>query len=472
MRKTLAVAGTFLATLLLAVPALAQDEVTAESVQANLDATYFMLAIVLVFLMQAGFAMLETGLTRSKNSANIMMKNMADASFGIVAYFIVGFALMYGASQAGLIGGDGFFLGPGEYNGEQGLAGNPELAHDFMYQAVFAATAATIVSGAVAGRMKFSGYILVSILMTTLIYPMVGHWKWGGGWLNELGFYDFAGSTVVHLTGGVAALVVAGILGPRIGKYGADRKPRAMPGHSAPLAVLGTFVLWFGWFGFNGGSVLAADSSLLGPVLLTTGLAGAAGGAAAIVYTWIVEKKPDYGMTCNGILAGLVGITAGADVVGPIAAIGVGLVAGVLVAVAVPVVDRMGIDDAVGAFSVHGVCGVLGTWWVGAYANNPDGDVVGFWHGGGLGLFGDQVLGTVAVTAFVTVAAAIVAFALKAAGLLRVSEEEEIEGLDIHEHGMYGYPELALGSSSTPGASTRGDGRGAPGYSGSREVTL
>ncbi|AXV06918.1 Ammonium transporter [Euzebya pacifica] len=442
------------ALLVLAGPAAAQDVATVEDValvQFNLDVVFFMLAAGLVFWMQAGFSMLETGMTRSKNAANIMMKNMADACFGIIAYFLLGFGLMYGASAGGFIGTDTFALSAGSYS-ELGLYGGDSfLAADFIFQAVFAATAATIVSGAVAGRMKFSGYLIVTLLMTTLIYPIVGHWKWGGGWLDSLGFYDFAGSTLVHMTGGVAALVIAGILGPRIGKFAKDGKPRAIPGHSMPLATLGMFALFWGWFGFNGGSVLAADGSLVGPVLLTTTLAGCAGGGTAMVYTWLRYGKPDIGMTINGVLAGLVGITAGADQVGAIAALVIGVIAGVLVALAVPAVDRLGIDDAVGAFSVHGVNGAWGTLAVGIWANTGEEGLTGLWHGGGAGLLVDQLIGVVAVSAFVAVCAAALAFALKATNLLRVSEAEEIEGLDIHEHGMYGYPEAALGASAYPG---------------------
>jgi ammonium transporter, Amt family len=431
----------------LAGPAWAQTEAAmdAATVQLNLDVVFFMLAIALVFFMQAGFAMLETGLTSSKNAANIMMKNLADFMFGLLAYFAVGFGVMYGANN-GFFGTDTFFLSAGSYT--EGLAAEPFLAVDFLYQAVFAATAATIVSGAIAGRMKFSGYILMSVAMTALIYPVVGAWHWGGGWLGELGFTDFAGSTVVHLTGGVAALVAAAILGPRIGKFGADGRARAMPGHSAPLVALGTLVLFLGWFGFNGGSVLEADGVAIAPVLLTTALAGAAGGATALCYTWLRYRKPDFSMTCNGILAGLVGVTAGPDVLGPIAAIGVGLAAGVLVALSVSLVDRLRIDDAVGAFSVHGACGALGTLWVGLFANTPD--VQGLFHGGGLGLLAVQAAGVVAVTVFVAAATALLFLGLRAADLLRVSEEEEVEGLDIHEHGMYGYPEVALGTAAYP----------------------
>ncbi|MPZ87670.1 MAG: ammonium transporter [Nitriliruptorales bacterium] len=456
MRRRLLVAVTVPATLfLIAGPAHAQEEeLTLEAVQLNLDVVFLMLAAALVFFMQPGFAMLETGLTRSRDSANILMKNMADASFGILAYFFVGFGLMYGASRLGLIGSDTFALAPGSYT--EGLGDDPFVAVDFFYQAVFAATAATIVSGAVAGRMRFSGYVILSVFMTALIYPVIGHWTWGGGWLDGLGYADFAGSGIVHLTGGIAGLTTAAILGPRLGKYGPGRKPRVMPGHSAPLAVLGTFILFFGWFGFNGGSVLEADGLAVAPVLLTTLLAGVAGGAAAICFTWARNGKPDVSMACNGVIAGLVGITAGADVVGPIAAVVVGLVAGVLVTLSVRIVDRLGVDDAVGAFSAHGTCGVLGVLWVGAFANTTD--FTGFWHGGGWGLLGAQIVGALAIIAWVAAATAALALILKASGFLRVSEEVETEGLDIHEHGMYGYPELALGASAYPGAPGHLDG--------------
>ncbi|HSK91644.1 MAG TPA: ammonium transporter [Euzebyales bacterium] len=449
-RRMLVVAACALAMLVVvAGPAAAQELDEIATLQLNIDVVYYMVAIVLVFIMQAGFAMLESGLTRSKNAANIMMKNLSDMNFGIIAYFLVGFGLMYGATAGGFIGTDTFALAPGSYS--DGITapvtepGGIPLGVDFMYQAVFAATAATIVSGAIAGRMKFSGYVIMSVAMTIAIYPIVGHWQWGGGWLSELGYIDFAGSSIVHLTGGVAAITVAAILGPRRGKFAADGSPRVIPGHNAPMVTLGTFLLFFGWFGFNGGSVLAADGVAIAPVLFTTALAGCAGGAAASIYTWIRFSKPDLSMTCNGVLAGLVGITAGPDLVGGVGAIGVGLVAGVLVILSVQAVDRLGIDDAVGAFSVHGVCGVLGCWWLAFYGNG-----VGLFTGNGFTQVWVQVVGTLAIAAFVCVVSAIVAFGLKAAGMLRVSEEEEVEGLDIHEHGMYGYPELALGTAVYP----------------------
>ena len=450
MRKPTLLTGLTLAALmLLAAPAYAQELTDVEQLQLNIDVVYYMLAAGMVFLMQPGFAMLEAGLTRSKNSANIMMKNMADAWFGVLAYFLVGFGLMYGASAGNLIGTDTFALLPGSYTDGLGTAvagGGIPIGVDFLYQAVFAATAATIVSGAVAGRMKFSGYVILSALMTAVIYPIIGHWTWGGGWLADQGFTDFAGSGIVHLTGGAAALTAAAVLGPRVGKFKSNGRPSVLPGHSAPLTVLGTFILFFGWFGFNGGSVLAADGAAIAPVLLTTALAGCAGGATAMIYTWARYAKPDLSMTCNGVLAGLVGVTAGPDAYGAVAAIGVGVVAGVLVALSVAVVDRFGIDDAVGAFSVHGVCGVLGLLWVGAYASDG-----GLLTGGGVELMVSQIIGAVAITVFVSVATAAVVLALKAAGLLRVSEEQEVEGLDIHEHGMYGYPEIALGTQAYPG---------------------
>jgi ammonium transporter, Amt family len=450
MRKLIPLTGlTLLMLAMLGGPAHAQALSETETLQLNIDVVYYMLSAGLVFFMQPGFAMLEAGLTRSKNASNIMMKNMADAWFGVLAYFLVGFGFMYGADVAGIIGTDTFALSAGSYTNGLGSpveAGGIPIGVDFFYQAVFAATAATIVSGAIAGRMKFSGYVIMSVMMTALIYPLVGHWTWGGGWLSELGYYDFAGSGIVHLTGGAAAITLAAILGPRIGKFDANRKARVIPGHSAPLTVLGTFILFFGWFGFNGGSVLAADGAAIAPVLVTTLLAGCAGGATAMLYTWARYSKPDMSMTCNGVLAGLVGVTAGADAYGAWPAIGVGIVAGILVAVSVPVVDKLGIDDAVGAFSVHGVCGVLGLWWVGAYATDG-----GLLTGGGFDLFRAQIVGSVAITVFVAIAAALVGFGLKAAGLLRVTEEEEVEGLDIHEHGMYGYPEIALGAQAYPG---------------------
>jgi Amt family ammonium transporter len=420
--------------VVLGAPAYAQD-LSIEDLAVATIVLYLMVATVLVFIMHAGFAMLEAGFTRQKNVANIVGKNLMTISLGIIVYYAIGWGLMYGEQVAGLFGTDGFFLSTAPYDtAETGYT----LEIDFAFQAMFAATAATIVSGAVAERMKFGAYVAVAVVMTGLIYPIVGAWTWGGGWVDELGFADFAGSTIVHMTGGVAALVGAAFLGPRIGKFDpATGKARAIPGHSMPLAALGTLLLFFGWFGFNGGSVLELDGELIGFVIVTTALAGGAGGAAAGIYTRLKNGKWDVAMMANGILAGLVGITAGADAVAFEMALLVGLLAGVLVAVSVTAIDSLKIDDPVGAISVHGTCGILGTLWVGLAATDG-----GLFFGGGAELLIAQVIGIVGVAAWVGVASAVLFGTLKAMGQLRVSEEEEIEGLDVHEHGVAGYPEL------------------------------
>jgi Amt family ammonium transporter len=422
--------------LLLGAPAYAQDSISLDDLAVATIVLYLMVSTVLVFIMHAGFAMLEAGFTRSKNTANIIGKNLMTISLGILVYYAIGWGLMYGEQVAGLFGTDGFLLSTAPY--DTSVTGYT-LEIDFAFQAMFAATAATIVSGAVAERMKFGAYIAVAVVMTGLIYPIVGAWTWGGGWVAELGFADFAGSAIVHMTGGVAALVGAAFLGPRIGKF--DRKTgeaRAIPGHSIALGALGTLLLFFGWFGFNGGSVLALDGSTIGFVIVTTALAGGAGGTASAVYTRLKNGKWDVAMTANGILAGLVGITAGADSVSFNMAILVGLIAGVLVAVSVPLIDSLKIDDPVGAISVHGTCGILGTLWVGLAATDG-----GLFFGGGTALLTAQVVGILGIAAWVAGASAILFGVLKAIGQLRVPEEEEIDGLDVHEHGVAGYPELA-----------------------------
>jgi ammonium transporter, Amt family len=420
--------------LLVGTPAYAQD-ISIEDLAVATIVLYLMVATVLVFIMHAGFAMLEAGFTRSKNTANIIGKNLMTISLGIVVYYAIGWGLMYGEQIAGLFGSDGFFLTTAAYDtAETGYT----LEIDFAFQAMFAATAATIVSGAVAERMKFGAYVAVAVVMTGIIYPIVGAWTWGGGWVDALGFADFAGSTIVHMTGGVAALVGAIFLGPRIGKFDPTTgKARAIPGHSIALGALGTLLLFFGWFGFNGGSVLELDGPLIGFVVVTTALAGGAGGAAAGIYTRLKNGKWDVAMMANGILAGLVGITAGADSVSFEMALLVGLLAGVLVSVSVTAIDSLKIDDPVGAISVHGTCGILGTLWVGLAATDG-----GLFFGGGAELLIAQVIGIVGVAAWVGVSSAILFGVLKAMGQLRVSEEEEIEGLDVHEHGVAGYPEL------------------------------
>ena len=419
---------------------------------------YLMVCTSLVFIMHAGFAMLEAGFTRAKNVANIIGKNLMTISLGMLVYYAIGWALMYGDSVGGLFGSTGWFLSNAPYDLAE--TGGITLEMDFAFQAMFAATSATIVSGAVAERMKFGGYVAVVVVMTALIYPVVGAWTWGGGWLAEQGFTDFAGSTIVHLTGGVAALVAAAILGPRIGKFDARTgKARAIPGHNVPMGALGTLLLFFGWFGFNGGSVLALDGPAIAAVLVTTALAGGAGGFAAGIYTRTTTGKWDVAMMCNGILAGLVGITAGAHIITNPFAILVGMVAGALVAVAVKTVDAVKIDDPVGAVSVHGVCGALGTVWVGLFATDG-----GLFYGGGASLLVTQVVGVVAVVAWVAITTGILFRVLKAVDLLRVSPEEEVDGLDVHEHGSPGYaPDVLAGAGAPrPGAFAFDAGATAP----------
>ena len=451
MRRLLKL-GVVTATLLVmsAMPAFAQIEGTVDLETLNVFAMtlYLTFATGLVFLMHAGFSMLEAGMTRQKNAANIIGKNLLTIALGTVVYYVVGYAFMYGDSIGGFIGSTGFLL-----SGASGGAGELITTEiDFAFQAMFAATAATIVSGAVAERIKFGAYLVVVIALTAFIYPVVGAWTWGGGWLSELGFVDFAGSTIVHLTGGAAALVAARILGPRIGKFDPKTgKARAIPGHSMPLAALGTLLLFFGWFGFNGGSVLALDGPAISHVIVTTAMAGSAGGLSAALFTRFRGGKFDVAMTANGVLAGLVGITAGAASVSHLMATLVGLIAGVVVALAVAAIDGLKIDDPVGASSVHGVCGILGTLWVGL-AHVED----GLFYGGGLELLGIQAIGVLATIAWVGVTMAVLFGALKAAGYLRVPEQEEIEGLDVHEHGVPGYPELVHGAGFSSGAGEYG----------------
>jgi Amt family ammonium transporter len=433
------------------VAAFAQDASIEETITANkvlLDTVWTLLAAFLVFFMQAGFAMVETGLTRRKNAANIVMKNLADFAMSSVAFWAFGFALMFGLGNA-LVGTSGWFLGGGEGTFESLAWATPPLTAKWLFQVVFAGTAATIVSGAMAERTKFGTYLIASGLIAGVIYPISGHWIWGGGWLATKGFLDFAGSTVVHSVGGWVALIGVIMVGPRLGKYGKNGKPRAIPGHSIPLALLGVFILWFGWFGFNPGSTMAATLDI-GHIAVTTNLAGAMGMIMATMTSWIISKKPDVAMAGNGALAGLVAITAPCAFVEPWAAVLIGGVAGVLVVGAVMFFDRIGIDDPVGAISVHGVCGAFGTLSLGVFAAprlTTDlglGSSAGVVYGGGFGQLGVQALGVGAVFAWAVVGAAIVFGVLKATIGLRAPDTEQIEGLDIHEHGMYGYPEEFL----------------------------
>ncbi len=398
------------------------------------DMLWLVLAAVLVFFMQAGFAMVESGLSRAKNAGNIMMKNLMDFSAGAVAYWALGWGLMYGASVSGLFGSDQFFLG----------GADSALYRDWMFQVVFAATAATIVSGAMAERTKFGGYLVYSVFISALIYPISGHWIWNGGWLAELGFHDFAGSTVVHSVGAWAALVGAFFLGARKGKYvkvNGKTLVRAIPGHSMPLAALGVFILWFGWYGFNAGSTLSGTDPDIAHIAVTTTLAAATGAIGAMVSSWIWFGKPDPSMSLNGALAGLVGITAGTWVVAPVGAVIIGIVAGVLVVASVEFVDKvLHIDDPVGAVSVHGVCGAWGTLAVGLFADGVnDASIVGLFYGGGVGQLWTQLIGVAAVFGWAVLTAGILFGALKVFGMLRVDEKEELMGLDIGEHGMESY---------------------------------
>ena len=393
-----------------------------------LDTIWTLLGAALVFFMQAGFAMVETGFTRAKNAGNIIMKNLMDFAIGSVVFWFIGFGLMFGGDSP-LVGGLDLFI-RGDYS-----SSIPTFAF-VIFQTVFCATAATIVSGAMAERTKFSSYCLYSLIISAVIYPISGHWIWGGGFLSKLGFHDFAGSTAVHMVGGIAALIGASILGPRIGKYSKDGKAHAIPGHSLTLGALGVFILWFAWFGFNGCSTVSmtGDESILAAskIFVTTNIAAATATCAVLIITWIRYKKPDVSMTLNGSLAGLVAITAGCDLVTPAGAFFIGLFAGFTVVFAVEFIEKkLKVDDPVGAISVHGVCGALGTILTGFFA--VDG---GLFYGDGFKFLGIQLLGVICVIAWVTVTMIIVFNVIKKTVGLRVSAEEEIEGLDKKEHGL------------------------------------
>ena len=438
--KAIRLGTVFLLLLLFAAPVVHAAEggadVTAveaakEELQTNINIVWTCVAAFLVFFMQAGFAMVESGFTRAKNAVNILMKNLMDFSVGSIAFFLVGFGLMFGETN-GFCGTTLFGLSGVETGGGWNWT-------FLIFQTVFAATAATIVSGAMAERTKFTSYLVYSVFISLFIYPIFGSWAWGGlldggGWLEKMGFLDFAGSTVVHSVGGWLALAGAIVLGPRIGKYGPDGKPRAIMGHNLPIAALGVFILWFGWFGFNPGSTTTGDSSI-GYIAVTTNLSAAAGAVVAMCVAWVVLKKPDASMALNGALAGLVAITAPCDGVSPMASIVIGAIAGALVVFSVLFIDRvLKVDDPVGAVSVHGVCGLWGTLSCGLFNMES-----GLFYGGGLKQLGVQALG--AGTAFVWAFGIGLAlfFTLKVTIGLRVSEEEEVKGLDIGEHGMEAY---------------------------------
>ncbi|MCF7837781.1 MAG: ammonium transporter [Candidatus Marinimicrobia bacterium] len=412
----------------------AEAEFAYSALQDNMNIVWTAVAAFLVFFMQAGFAMVETGFTRAKNAVNILMKNLMDFSIGSLVFFALGFGLMFGVTNG--------FCGTTHF----GLRGVDPLGADWIYtflifQTVFAGTAATIVSGAMAERTQFKGYLVYSVFICALIYPIFGSWAWGSlllegnaGWLEKLGFQDFAGSTVVHSIGGWLALAGAIVLGPRLGKYGRDGKPRAIPGHNLSLAALGVFILWFGWFGFNPGSTTTADGEL-GRIAVTTNLAAAAGAITALLTAWLATGKPDASMAMNGALAGLVGITAGCATVSPLASIWIGGIAGILVVFSVLFFDRvLKIDDPVGAVSVHGGCGAWGTLAIGLF--NVEG---GLLYGGGVRLLGVQALGAAAAFVWAFGLGLALFLGIKYTVGLRVSETEELRGLDIGEHGMEAY---------------------------------
>ena len=412
--------------VLIPKPAFAQD-VSLELFTVN--NTWMLVATFLVFIMHLGFACLESGLTQAKNTANILFKNTTIIAIGLVTYAFVGFNLMYPGdfSIGQFFGFAGFGLDPGAEGNTMAYAdGAYTYWTDFIFQAMFAATGATIVSGAVAERIKLSSFLIFTTIFVAFVYTIAGSWKWGGGWLDQMGFYDFAGSTLVHSVGGWGALAGAIALGPRLGKY-VDGQIKGIAGHSMPLAAIGVFLLWLGWFGFNGGSVLSADPELVSLVFVTTSLAASTGIIGAMLTSWFVQKKPDLSMVLNGMLAGLVGITAGADTVSINAAMLIGLVAGAIVVAAVLLIDRAKVDDPVGAVSVHLVCGIWGTLAVGIFSVNPEHSFV------------TQLIGVLAYGAFVFPVALAIFYALKGTVGLRVSEAEERQGLDVSEHGMKAY---------------------------------
>jgi len=400
---------------------------------------WMMISTFLVFMMHLGFATVEAGLTRAKNTVNILFKNTAIVAIGLLTYTLIGFNLMYPGEGGWFLGKFLGFGGLGIGTDAAGVTSAYNAGYtywtDFLFQGMFAATAATIVSGAVAERIKLSSFLIFSAIYVALVYPAVGSWKWGGGWLAERGFHDFAGSTLVHSVGGWAALAGVLLLGPRAGKY-VNGKIKPIMGHSMPLVTIGAFLLWFGWFGFNGGSVLSADPGAVSYVLTTTSLAAAAGIIGSMIVSWTVQKKPDLSMMLNGCLAGLVGITAGADVVGIRSAVLIGFICGAIAVLSVIAFDNIGIDDPVGATTVHLVCGVLGTLFVGVFAA---GTVVGSGAEAYTITFKTQLLGVASYAAVCFPISFLIFWVLKKTIGIRVSEAEEIKGLDIGEHGMEAY---------------------------------
>ena len=438
IKKLILALSFILIVLFLSIPTLAEEKLNLEKTTKSIDFVWTLVAAFLVFLMQAGFAMVETGFTRAKNACNIMMKNLLDFCCGALAYWAIGFGIMFGVGNL-FFGKTNFFFG-----------GTDMWQYAFwMFQVVFAATAATIVSGAVAERIKFSGYIFYTVFITALIYPLVGHWIWGGGWLAKLPmpFIDFAGSTVVHSVGGYAGLAGTIILGPRIGKYiGKTIKP--IKGHSMTLAALGVFLLWFGWYGFNPGSTLSANNWSIAVIAVTTTLAACAAAVSAMIFTWIKYKKPDVGLTLGAALGGLVAITAGTANVSPASSIIIGAIGGILYVVAVGFFDKIKVDDPVGAISCHAVNGVWGTLAVGLFAQKEFGGVNGLFFGGGFNQLISQLIGVVSVFIFVFGSMFLFFKVIDMIIGLRVSREDELKGLDLSEHNAEAYADFPISAAN------------------------
>ena len=412
----------------------AESGLTVDENAFAIDNFFLFICAVLVLFMQAGFSMLEAGLNASKNTVNILMKNVMDLGLGVLLYYVIGYGIMYPGDFNGYFGFAGFGVSEA---GTDAVPGGLDPQVDWLFQVAFAATAATIVSGAVAGRMKFVGYLVYTVVLTGLIYPISGAWKWGGGFLDAMGFYDFAGSLVVHAVGGFAGLAGAIALGPRIGRFSKNGDSKALPGSNLAIATLGVFILWIGWYGFNPGSQLLISGSVnVHAVMLiaaNTTLSAAAGAVAATIFAWFVFSKPDLTMAINGALAGLVGITANCDSVTNGEAIIIGLVAGILVVIGIMILDSAKIDDPVGAWPVHGLCGIWGGIATGIFGGHP---------------IGAQIVGSIVIPIWAFVTMYTVFMALKSANMLRVSEEDELKGLDISEHGMESY----AGFSTKPGS--------------------
>ena len=421
-----------LAALLLAEPAFAQDAGGVSVV--GLDTLFVLISAFLVFLMQAGFGMLEAGFIRAKNTCNILTKNFLDYCMASIGFFVFGYAIMF--SEGNQFFGTSGFLMVGAESGA-----DVSLWAFWLFQAAFCGAAATIVAGGMAERMRFPAYLAYSFIISSFIYPIVGHWTWGGGWLAQLNFFDFAGSTVVHLTGGATALVGAMLLGPRLGRFNADGSANAIPGHSVPLASLGVFILWFGWFGFNPGSALAVgDGELISLIAINTNLAAAAGAVTTTFLSWTLFGKPDLFFTMNGALAGLVSITASCAIVSPASAIWIGVTGGVVIVLGERLMNIIKVDDPCGAFPVHGLCGIWGTLTVGLWGREELGLAnEGLFYGGGFEQLGIQALGTFASGLFVFISMGAVFIAIRAVLGLRVDRMEEIRGLDMNEHGMESY---------------------------------